>query len=81
MVAQLKRVPHLFEHLGALAVRPGDPEAVVASAAEFILEGLHARKQIGRSDERGFIAPERPPESDLDIERLERLRRLKKQVN
>jgi len=81
VVAQLKRVPHLFEHLGALGVKAGDAEAVVASAAEFILEGLHARKQIGRSDDRGFIAPERPPESDLDIERLERLRRLKKQVN
>ncbi len=81
VVAQLRRVPHLFEHLQPLGVRSGDPEPVVASAAEFLLEGLYARKQIGRSDDRGFVAPERTPESDLDIERLERLRRLKKQVN
>jgi magnesium chelatase subunit I len=81
VVAQLRRVPHLLEHLPALGVRPGDPEPVVASAAEFLLEGLYARKQIGRSDDRGFVAPERVPESDVDIERLERLRRLKKQVN
>jgi magnesium chelatase subunit I len=81
VVAQLRRVPQLFDHLGVLGVSANDPEPVVASAAEFILEGLHARKQIGRSDDRGFVAPERTPESDLDIERLERLRRLKKQVN
>ena len=81
VVAQLRRVPHLVEHLPALGARPGDPDPVVASAAEFLLEGLYARKQIGRSDDRGFVAPERVPESDVDIERLERLRRLKKQVN
>ncbi|HJS58443.1 MAG TPA: sigma 54-interacting transcriptional regulator [Vicinamibacteria bacterium] len=81
VVTQLRRVPHLLEHLQALGARAGDPEPVMASAAEFLLEGLYARKQIGRSDDRGFIAPERVPESDVDIERLERLRRLKKQVN
>ncbi|HET7293266.1 MAG TPA: sigma 54-interacting transcriptional regulator [Vicinamibacteria bacterium] len=81
VVAQLRRVPHLFDHLAPLGARPGDPEPLVASAAEFLLEGLYSRKQIGRSDDRGFVAPERVPESDLDIERLERLRRLKKQVN
>jgi len=53
----------------------------VAAAAEFILEGLYAHKKIGRSDDRGFMAAERPGEADVDLERLERLRRLKKQVN
>jgi len=81
MVAQLRRVPHLFDHLKALGAQPGDPEPLLASAAEFVLEGLCARKQIGRSDDRGFVAAAPHPESDLDIERLERLRRLKKQVN
>jgi magnesium chelatase subunit I len=81
VVAQLRRVPHLFEQLKALGVAPGDPDPVLASAAEFVLEGLHARKQIGRSDDKGFVAATPTPESDLDIERLERLRRLKKQVN
>ena len=46
-----------------------------------MLEGLWAQKKIGRSDDRGFVAPERRGESDVDLERLERLRKLKKQVN
>jgi magnesium chelatase subunit I len=81
VVKQLKAVPGLFDHLGFLGVQPDDPEPVVAAAAEFVLEGLHAQKKIGRSDDRGFVAPERRVESDADIERLERLRKLKKQVN
>ena len=32
------------------------------SAAEFILEGLHAHKRIGRSEERVFKAGEKKPE-------------------
>ena len=52
-----------------------------AAAAEFVLEGLWAQKKIGRSDDRGFVAPERRGEADMDLERLERLRKLKKQVN
>jgi magnesium chelatase subunit I len=81
LVAQLKRIPGLFDHVSHLAVSAGDPAPVVAAAAEFILEGLYAQKRIGRSDDRGFVAPERRPDSDIDLERLERLRRMKKQVN
>ena len=33
------------------------------SAAEFILEGLHAHKRIGRSEERVFKAGEKKPET------------------
>ena len=64
--------------LGVLADSPGP---VLAAAAEFILEGLWAQKKIGRSEDRGFVAPERRGEADMDLERLERLRKLKKQVN
>jgi magnesium chelatase subunit I len=81
VVQQLKAVPGLFDHLQFLGAVPGDPAPFLASAAEFVLEGLHAQKKIGRSDDRGFTAPERRVESDADIERLERLRKLKKQVN
>jgi magnesium chelatase subunit I len=81
VVAQLKRVPEVFEHLAALGVGATDPAPVVASAGEFILEGLYAQKKIGRSDDRGFVAPERREENELDLERLERLRKMKKQVN
>jgi hypothetical protein len=38
---------------GGLARRSED----VAVAAEFVLEGLVARRQVGRSEERGFEAP------------------------
>ena len=81
MVKQLKAVPGLFDHLHFLGANAGDPAPLLASAAEFVLEGLYAQKKIGRSDDRGYTAPERRVETDADIERLERLRKLKKQVN
>jgi magnesium chelatase subunit I len=81
VVKQLKVVPGLFDHLHFLGVNAGDPPPILASAAEFVLEGLYAQKKIGRSDDRGFTAPERRVESEADMERLERLRKLKKQVN
>ena len=81
MLAQLRRVPDVLENLGPLGVEPGASLALLAAAGEFVLEGLWAQKKIGRSDDRGFVAPERRAEMEVDIERLERLRRLKKQVN
>ena len=33
------------------------------SAAEFVLEGLHAHKKIGRNEERVFTAGEKPPKT------------------
>ena len=54
---------------------------MTASAAEFVLEGLYGQKKIGRSDDRGFVAVERRNDVEMDLEKLERLRRLKKQVN
>jgi magnesium chelatase subunit I len=80
-MAQLRRVPGLVDHLHLLAVQGSDPAPLQASAAEFILEGLWSQKKIGRSDDRGYTAPERRSEADVDLERLERLRRMKKQVN
>jgi magnesium chelatase subunit I len=80
-LAQLRKVPELLSELAVLGVTARDPAPVLASAGEFVLEGLYAQKKIGRSDDRGFVAPERRPELEVDMERLERLRRLKKQVN
>jgi len=59
LLAQLKKIQGLFEHLEALGVRTKDEAAVQASAAEFILEGLWAHKRINRSEERGFFADAR----------------------
>jgi len=81
VLAQLGQVPEVLENLAALGVEPGGPAALQAAAGEFVLEGLWAQKKIGRSDDRGFVATERRAELEVDVERLERLRRLKKQVN
>ena len=81
VLEQLRRVPGLVEHVSHLGCSLSDPAPLVASAGEFILEGLYAQKKIGRSDDRGYSAPERRAEVDMDLERLERLRRMKKQVN
>jgi magnesium chelatase subunit I len=82
IVAELQKVPHLMEHVSLLGVVDQyAPPSLLASAGEFILEGLYAQRKIGRSDDRGFMAAERRPETEADLERLERLRRMKKQVN
>ena len=81
VVAELRRVPDLVENVGSLGVEAAGPAPAVAAAAEFILEGLWAQKKIGRSDDRGFVALERKSDVEVDLERLERLRKMKKQVN
>jgi magnesium chelatase subunit I len=81
VLTQLRRVPEVLENLAGLGVEPGGPEALQAAAGEFVLEGLWAQKKIGRSDDRGFVATERRADLEVDMEHLERLRRLKKQVN
>jgi magnesium chelatase subunit I len=64
LLAQLKKIPCLFESLEPLNVRAKDDAAIQASAAEFILEGLWAHKRVNRSEERGYFADARktPPE-------------------
>jgi magnesium chelatase subunit I len=59
LLAQLKKIQGLFEHLESLGVRSKDDAAIQTSAAEFILEGLWAQKRISRSEERGFFADAR----------------------
>jgi magnesium chelatase subunit I len=81
VVAQLGRVPDLIENVESLGVAVAGPAPGVAAAAEFILEGLWAQKKIGRSDDRGFVALERKSDVEIDLERLERMRKMKKQVN
>jgi len=81
VLGQLQRVPEALEQTGPLGVKPDDPAPVLAAAGEFVLEGLWAQKKIGRSDDRGFVAPERRGELELDLARHDRLRTLQKQVN
>src|SRR6202451_192416 len=67
MAAQLANIQGLMEKTGALGLGPSEPDALRASAAEFILEGLYAHRRISRNEEIGFTAGERkrePPEGN-----------------
>ena len=59
VMAQLKKIQGLFDNLSVLEVSQKDDAGIVASAAEFILEGLWAHKRINRSEERGYFADAR----------------------
>ncbi|HSZ64494.1 MAG TPA: hypothetical protein VK828_22035 [Terriglobales bacterium] len=64
----LRQIQGLMEKLGKLNVGPKEPAEIQVSAAEFVLEGLHAHKKIGRNEERVFSAGEKPvkvPEKPL----------------
>ena len=52
----LKNIQGLTEKLAPLGVKPKDRIEVLVSAAEFVLEGLHAHRRIGRTEERVFSA-------------------------
>jgi magnesium chelatase subunit I len=56
----LRQIQGLMEKLGKLNVGPKDSAEIQVSAAEFVLEGLHAHKKIGRNEERVFSAGEKP---------------------
>jgi magnesium chelatase subunit I len=52
----LKNIQGLTEKLSPLGIKAKDKTEVVVSAAEFVLEGLHAHRRIGRTEERVFSA-------------------------
>ncbi|HEX7423168.1 MAG TPA: magnesium chelatase [Terriglobales bacterium] len=56
----LSQIQGLMEKLGKLNVNTKDSAEMQVSAAEFVLEGLHAHKKIGRNEERVFTAGEKP---------------------
>ncbi|HWR17842.1 MAG TPA: hypothetical protein VN577_23640 [Terriglobales bacterium] len=59
----LRDIQGLNEKLGTLGIHAKDPAEIQVSAAEFVLEGLHAHKRIGRNEERVFSAGERQPQA------------------
>src|ERR1700686_2024620 len=67
VASQLNGIQGLMEKTRALGLTANEPDAVRASAGEFVLEVLHAHRKISRSEERGFAAEgrKRPaPEGD-----------------
>ena len=60
LLAQARGVQGLVELTEHLQVGAKAPEPALASAVDFVLEGLYAQKKISRSDERGYHAAEQP---------------------
>jgi magnesium chelatase subunit I len=52
----LKNIQGLTEKLAPVGIKQKDRPEVIVSAAEFVLEGLHAHRRIGRTEERVFSA-------------------------
>ncbi len=79
----LKEIQGLLDKLGPLAVSRSESVEQQVSAAEFILEGLHAHKRIGRSEERVFKAGEKKPEPqrEKNFEPEDRPYRQRRQFN
>jgi magnesium chelatase subunit I len=80
----LKEIQGLIDKLGPLNVSQKESPEQQVSAAEFILEGLHAHKRIGRNEERVFKAGEKKPEPrerDKSFEKEEPPYRQRRQFN
>jgi magnesium chelatase subunit I len=61
MLATTRTVQGLIDLAGHVGVTAGADAALVASAIDFVLEGLYAQKKISRSEERGYVAAESAP--------------------
>jgi len=68
----LRQIQGLMDKILKLNVGPKDAPEVQVSAAEFILEGLHAHKKIGRNEERVFTAGEKQPKAQEKQQLFER---------
>jgi magnesium chelatase subunit I len=79
----LKEIQGLIDKLGPLGVTLKESPEQQVSAAEFILEGLHAHKRIGRNEERVFKAGEKKPEprAEKSFEKEEPPYRQRRQFN
>ena len=65
----MKEIQGLGDKFDSLDVKGKDAPELQVAAAEFILEGLHAHKRIGRSEERVFTAGEKPRRPESPVER------------
>jgi magnesium chelatase subunit I len=78
----LRSIQGLMEKTVKIGVGPKDSPESQVSAAEFVLEGLHAHKRIGRSEERVFKAGEKQPKAaEKPFEREESPYRPKRPFN
>jgi magnesium chelatase subunit I len=61
VVSLTRGVQGLRELADRVGLPAGAPAPLVASAIDFVLEGLYAQKKIGRTEERGYSAAESAP--------------------
>src|SRR5215212_7063074 len=61
VILQTHGVQGIVELAEKAGLRGGAPAPAVASAIDFVLEGLYAQKKISRSEERGYAAAETAP--------------------
>jgi len=59
LIEKMEQLQGLLDKILPLGVTPDSPAGLRAAAGEMILEGLHSLDKISRSEERGFMAPER----------------------
>jgi magnesium chelatase subunit I len=77
----LKSIQGLTERLTPLGIKPKEKTEVLVSAAEFILEGLHAHRRIGRSEERVFAADKQAKRVEKPFEQEEQPLRSRRPYN
>jgi magnesium chelatase subunit I len=67
----IKNIQGLTEKLAPVGIKAKEKPEVLVSAAEFVLEGLHAHRRIGRSEERVFQADKQAKRAEHTYEREE----------
>jgi magnesium chelatase subunit I len=63
---QFRKIQGLLEKTQSLGLKVKDDPSLLASGAEFILEGLHALKRISRNEELGYHTEHRTPEKPAE---------------
>ena len=77
----LRNIQGLTDKLAPLGIKSKDKTEVIVSAAEFVLEGLHAHRRIGRSEERVFSAEKQAKRVEKPFEQEEQPFRSRRPYN
>jgi magnesium chelatase subunit I len=71
---ELEQIQGLIEKLAPLKITERTKAEIAVSAAEFLLEGMHAHKRLSRSEERSFTAGEKKSRNDQASQYAEKMR-------
>ncbi|MGE5361728.1 MAG: magnesium chelatase [Bacteroidales bacterium] len=70
VLSKARAIPGLHKLVDAIGVRRDAPAPTVASAIDYVLEGLYSLKKISRSEERGYQAADAPRRPSRSAEPL-----------